>query len=249
MLEVQNPILNRMLEATGAYNLSRLAMQLGVRPQTVQPYKTKDYVPDSWYEILQTTRGLNPGYLKTGKGPVRITGGGQIDIETSRLPFETMIFHPNGKERVLSQHPAAGLVTNASGLELPINHMVEHLLCPEVRPILAPDGTMTLTGGGIALPLIHLQSWGASPENVRSLATVDGLIVFDQAQAMAQVGAPYVIASHGYLALMRFELGNVGATFVPFARGTATPDIPVSQGADGVTPRIMGRAIWIGSKL
>jgi len=245
-----NPIISRMLEVTGLPNPTQLCQRLGVKPQTLQRYKRAEKVPYSWLKTLAEQDNINPEYLRTGKGPQK-RGEPVIvhDLDGTGLHYETMIFHANGQDRVLTDHPAAGLVTNASGLELPISHMVEHLLCPEVRPVLAPDGTMTLTGGGIALPLIHLRSWGASPENVRSLAVCDGLVVFDLAQGMAQVGVPYVIASHGYLTLMRFALGSAGAIFVPFAPGGTAPDIPVSQGADGVTPRIIGRAVWIGSKL
>jgi hypothetical protein len=244
----QNPIISRMLKATGTVNVSRLAAKLGITPQTIQPYKAMETVPDSWLTTLRESDGINPDYLLTGNGPIRTDADmDRLNPEAAGRKYETMVFHPNGKDRVLTDNPAAGLVTNASGVELPINHMIEHVLCPEVRPRLDVDGEMTLTGSGLALPIHRLHRWGASPAGVRSLQTTDGLVVFDSESTDERAGATYVIEHRGYLAVMRFELDATGATFAPLS-GQAQR-IPVSQGADGPTPRIMGKAVWIGKEL
>jgi hypothetical protein len=244
----RNPIISRMLEETETANVSRLAAKLGVKPQTIQPYKQAETVPDSWLSTLRDSLGINPEYLKTGRGPKRLgTQMGSSNPEGLDRKFETMIFHANGQDRVLSDHQAAGLVTNASGEQLPIGHMIEHILCPEVRSKLDSEGAMVLTGSGLALPLHRLQRWGVDLIGARSLQTGDGLVVFDVTQTEEQTGAAYIVEHQGYLAVMRFELDAAGAAFASLS-GTGHP-ILVRQGVGGQTPRIIGKAVWIGKEL
>jgi hypothetical protein len=245
----QNPIITRMLEATGAYNASHLASKLGIRPQSLQQYKSSDSVPKAWLKKLQASENINPEYLQTGQGPVKL-GATFVDrnLDASGRRFETMVFHPNGKDRVQTDNPAAGIVTNASGLDLPIGHMIEHILCPEVRPCLSGEGDMELTGSGLALPAHHLDRLGANHAGARTLQTAEGLVVFDITQTDAQFGASYVIAYRGFLVCMRLEMGAIGPGFTPLS-GQHGPSIPLTIDQETPAPRIIGKAVWIGKGL
>lgn len=248
MPALKNPILSRMLEVTGAANVTRLAARLGITPQTMQPYKAQDSVPESWLTTLQEKEGINPDYLRTGQGLAKIPRlpNGQ-NLDSIGRKFDTMIFHPNGQDRVLSDYPAAGIVTNASGLELPIGHMLEHILCVEVRAALSAEGEMELTGSGLALPAHRLDRLGIKHAGARTLRTADGLVVFDVTQTEQLFGAAYIIEFRGFLVCMRLEMGPAGAGFVPLSGGASS--IPIVMGPDGPTPRIVGRAVWIGREL
>lgn len=242
-----NPVIRRILDATGDTKIAQLAKRLGVKPQTVHAYTKRMTVPEVWLLKLQEKEKINSKYLQTGEGPIKITPTESHHETTERRKFESMIFSPNGNDRVLSTYPAAGIVTNASGLELPARHMVEHILCPDVRPTLSEDGGLILTGSGIALRDYLLECLRVRPEGARSLQTPDGLIVFDISDIVMEVGAAYIIAHQGFLSPMRLGLAETGAVFTPLFGSGDTLRVHVDQ--HGQTPRIIGRAVWIGRPL
>lgn len=244
-----------MCDATGAKNQRELAEMLGVSSQAITNVRKKARVPDAWLVILME-RGINPQFLLTGTGAMRLADAPPAPRapahpeDRAGKRFVTVVATPDGEQRVASDHPAAGIVTNASGLALPIGHFVEHSLCPQVRTRLDEDGAPVATGGGVALPRDMVRRIVPEPSGLRSLETSDGTLLFDVGQTDPEPGRIYVLDMGGVLFARRCAVSPAGMMFLPLC-GADGPDepLPAAPGGDGQAPRVMGRVVWIGREV
>lgn len=58
----------RVLEASGCRTQFELADFLGVRQAFISDAKRRQIIPDNWCMKLQETKGINPKWIKTGRG-------------------------------------------------------------------------------------------------------------------------------------------------------------------------------------
>lgn len=63
-------IFRRFLEVTGTSTQQELADVLGIKQSTISESKKRNTVPPGWYLTLFEKRGVNPDWLRQGKGPM-----------------------------------------------------------------------------------------------------------------------------------------------------------------------------------
>ena len=66
--------LERIRKTTGLRTQVQLAERLGIRQSSISDAKRRDNLPDSWLVSLYECFDLNPTWVKTGQGPVYLTG-------------------------------------------------------------------------------------------------------------------------------------------------------------------------------
>lgn len=65
-------ILDRMIRAIGGKTQSDLGKVLGISQASISEAKRKGKVPPEWFLKLSTEKKLDPNWLLTGSGPMRI---------------------------------------------------------------------------------------------------------------------------------------------------------------------------------
>ncbi len=93
-------VIRRMMAASGLNSQADLARELGVRRAAVTDAKRRKSVPAEWFLRLSRTRGLNPMWLETGQGPVRIGETSRAEPTVLRFHEEEFSFVPMVKARV-----------------------------------------------------------------------------------------------------------------------------------------------------
>lgn len=63
-------IFQRFLQVTGTGTQQELADVLGIKQSTISESKKRNTVPPGWFLTLFEKRGVNPDWLKQGKGPM-----------------------------------------------------------------------------------------------------------------------------------------------------------------------------------
>lgn len=63
-------IFRRFLQVTGTSTQQELADVLGIKQSTISESKKRNTVPPGWYLTLFEKRGVNPDWLREGKGPM-----------------------------------------------------------------------------------------------------------------------------------------------------------------------------------
>lgn len=101
-----NAAYRRILAALGLRTQVELAEFLGIRQSSVSDAKRRGVLPDSWLLALVEQRGLNPAWVKTGEGVVRLgpaalAGGANLEaIPTEELIGEITRRWPDNVVRV-----------------------------------------------------------------------------------------------------------------------------------------------------
>ena len=146
-----------------------------------------------WVRYVSIRFGRLVSTRKRCCGARAMPGPTQLAACDPNKKWATAIFSPNGEESVSSAYPAAGIVTNASGLALPVHHYAEYVLALEIRPQSDAEGNPVLTGSGMPLPLERIRRWKADPAGMRSLRTARNFIIFDASQRDEMPGEIFVI--------------------------------------------------------
>lgn len=63
-------IFRRFQSVTGTSTQQELADVLGIKQSTISESKKRGTVPPGWFLVLFEMRGVNPDWLKQGKGPI-----------------------------------------------------------------------------------------------------------------------------------------------------------------------------------
>ena len=67
--------IDRMVGAVGGKTQGDLGAALGISQASISDAKRKGKIPPEWIVRLSTERGLNPSWLLTGSGPMKISSG------------------------------------------------------------------------------------------------------------------------------------------------------------------------------
>lgn len=225
-------VIERIIQVLGKKTAREMCDALKIHPSSVSRAKRTGKIPLDWYYKLENEHGIRRGYVENGEGDPHMPGLRSIPRDPSKK-WATAIFSAGGQEEVQSEYPAAGIVTNASGVPLPIHHYAEYVLALEVRPR-TKDGNLEATGSGLPVPRERLKRWSIPEANTRSLRTAESLVLFDVGQTDPLDGRVYVIDMGGMLLARRLVIGPRGPEFVP-ATGSG-PAIPAGDAC-----RIIGR--------
>lgn len=89
-------IFRRFLQVTGTNTQQELADVLGIKQSTISESKKRNTVPPGWYLTLFEARGVNPDWLKQGKGPVylRTEEGGYVEPARPTSPLMQGVSRP-----------------------------------------------------------------------------------------------------------------------------------------------------------
>ena len=226
-------VIARIKQVLGKKTAREVCDALRLDESSFSRAKRTGKIPVKWFYQLEKEFGIRKDFLETGVGDPYMPGLRTVPHDPSKK-WATAIFSADGREEVQSEYPAAGIVTNASGMALPIHHYAEYVLALEVRPR-TKDGQLEATGSGLPVPRERLKRWSVPEANARSLRTAESLVLFDLGQTDPQDGRVYVIDMGGMLLVRRLVIGPRGPEFVP-ATGTG-PAIP----AGGEACRIVGR--------
>ena len=66
--------MERIRETTKLHTQVALALCLDIRQSSISDAKKRGSIPDSWLVVLYEKFGLNPTWIRTGAGPVYLTG-------------------------------------------------------------------------------------------------------------------------------------------------------------------------------
>jgi hypothetical protein len=235
-------VIDRIRQELGLKTDAALARILGISASAISQVRKRDTVPLDWLEQLEAAPGFDRQFIKTGTRTKTMPGASTLANQDPSKKWATAVFSSDGQEEVYSEYPAAGIVTNASGLVLPVHHYAEYVLALEVRGKLDADGNLQLTGSGLPLPRERLKRWQADETKVRSLRTAQGLAVFDLGQTDECDGRSYIVEVSRTLLLRTWRIGLNGPEFVATA-GNA-PAIPAGRGAEGGVA-IVGRIVML----
>ena len=80
-------IFRRFQSVTGTSTQQELADVLGIKQSTISESKKRGTVPPGWFLVLFEMRGVNPDWLKQGKGPIylRTEDGRYMEPEPAAL--------------------------------------------------------------------------------------------------------------------------------------------------------------------
>lgn len=89
-------IFRRFLQVTGTSTQQELADVLGIKQSTISESKKRNTVPPGWYLTLFEARGVNPDWLKQGKGPtyLRTEDGGYMEPARPSSPLMQGVSRP-----------------------------------------------------------------------------------------------------------------------------------------------------------
>jgi len=76
-------IIKRVNTALKIKNQRQLAGVLGITPPGITDAKTRGAFPSDWVVKISTSHGINPAWLLTGIGPMKVDGGGVEGKEES----------------------------------------------------------------------------------------------------------------------------------------------------------------------
>ncbi len=81
-------IFRRFQSVTGTSTQQELADVLGIKQSTISESKKRGTVPPGWFLVLFEMRGVNPDWLKQGKGPIylRTEDGRYMEPEPAATP-------------------------------------------------------------------------------------------------------------------------------------------------------------------
>jgi hypothetical protein len=217
-----------------------LSVALQIDSSLLSRAKKSGKIPLGWIYTLETKFGVRKDYLETGKGEPFMLGPSKLSEDPTKK-WATAVFSANGEEQVYSEHPIAGIVTNASGLALPVHHYAEYVLALEVRGKLDAAGALQLTGSGLPLPRERVKRWQADAASLRSLKIPGNLVVFDLSQTEETEGRQYVVTVGDVILTRRYVVGPDGPEFVPLTG--EGPPIPAADGSGRI--RTFGRIILL----
>ena len=82
-------IFRRFQSVTGTSTQQELADVLGIKQSTISESKKRGTVPPGWFLVLFEMRGVNPDWLKQGKGPIylRTEDGRYMEPEPAATPL------------------------------------------------------------------------------------------------------------------------------------------------------------------
>lgn len=223
-----------------------LSQVLGVSQSHISKAQRNGIIPDRWILKLEMDKGLRKEFLLHGEGEPFMPGPTQLAACDPNKKWATAIFSPNGEESVSSAYPAAGIVTNASGLALPVHHYAEYVLALEIRPQSDAEGNPVLTGSGMPLPLERIRRWKADPAGMRSLRTARNFIIFDASQRDEMPGEIFVIRMRNIFIARRLVLGERNLEYV--ALDNSGPNLVVRLDDEG-NPTIMGRVLMLCTEM
>lgn len=83
MTDIFNEIFLRVKVATGIKRQKELSDLLDIREASISEAKKRGGFPSEWVVKLSTERGINPAWLLTGIGPMKVDGGGVEGKEES----------------------------------------------------------------------------------------------------------------------------------------------------------------------
>lgn len=66
--------MERIRETTNLHTQVALALCLDIRQSSISDAKRRGSIPDAWLVVLYEKFGLNPTWIRTGAGPVYLTG-------------------------------------------------------------------------------------------------------------------------------------------------------------------------------
>ncbi|WP_052278987.1 helix-turn-helix domain-containing protein [Solidesulfovibrio magneticus] len=66
--------MERIRETTNLHTQVALALCLDIRQSSISDAKRRGAIPDAWLVVLYEKFGLNPTWIRTGAGPVYLTG-------------------------------------------------------------------------------------------------------------------------------------------------------------------------------
>ena len=66
--------MERIRETTKLHTQVALALCLDIRQSSISDAKRRGSIPDTWLVVLYEKFGLNPTWIRTGAGPVYLTG-------------------------------------------------------------------------------------------------------------------------------------------------------------------------------
>ncbi len=218
----------RIKFATHTKTQVELAKVLDIRQSSISDAKRRNSVPADWFMKLFEKFGLNPDWLKQGVGPM------YLRTEQGYEPQEALI-SGLGEDPTHYGDPAAKSVI------LTVHGMSCEYKDGDVAPLLPQVGkiSLPLNFAGPSVTVVRMDAPNMEPNIVRN-----AYIGVDTVATMPISGTVYAIYSpHEGLTVKRLFLDDNSQSYLLRSDAPLYPESSVD--ASALTPRIMGRVVWV----